>query len=268
MRLVAVAVALACCLACVPKKDYDLSLAENAELKTRITGLEATLAERDATIARLEAELAGVRAELAAAVKDLADTKTSLSAKSSDVERMKTALAELERRKAEAEASLKTFRDLVARFQKMIDAGTLRVKVIDGRLVVELATDILFPAGSASLSKLGKETIAAVGAVLASIPDRDFQIAGHTDNVPIGNEQFPSNWELGSARAIGVTKILIEAGLPPDRVSAASYGDTLPVAPNDTKEGKAANRRIEIVIVPDLSMMPGYDDLKKLGAGK
>jgi chemotaxis protein MotB len=263
MRLGLMAVALGCCFACVPKKDYDAALAESADLRTQLSTLQALhdakVAEDAATIARLEAELAAVK-------QDLDATKTTLATTTSDVEKMKKALSELEKRKAEAEASLKTFRDLVARFQKMIDAGTLRVKVIDGRLVVELATDILFAPGSASLSKEGKTTILEVGAVLASIPDREFQIAGHTDNVPIGNAQFPSNWELGAARSITVTKLLIEGGVPPERVSASSYGDTLPVAPNDTKEGKAANRRIEIVIVPDLSMMPGYDELKKLGA--
>ncbi len=268
MRLGLFAVALGLCLSCVPKKDYDAALAENAGLKTQIATLEGTIAEREATIARLESELATVKTELAAVKADLESTKTTLATTTSDVEKMKKALSELEKRKAEAEASLKTFRDLVARFQKMIDAGTLRVKVIDGRLVVELATDILFAPGSASLSKEGKATILEVGGVLASIPDREFQIAGHTDNVPIGNAQFPSNWELGSARSITVTKLLIEGGVPPERVSASSYGDTLPVAPNDTKEGKASNRRIEIVIVPDLSMMPGYDELKKLGSGK
>lgn len=265
MRIWLLAAALVGAVACVPKKDYDAALADNADLKTKIAALEGTVSERDQTIATLEANVARLEGEVAAARKDLEDTRAALATKSSDVEKMKTALTELERRKAEAEASLKTFRDLVARFQKMIDAGTLRVKVIDGRMVVELATDILFPPGSAGLSREGKATIREVGLVLASIPDRQFQIAGHTDNVPIGSEQFPSNWELGAARAITVTKILIEAGLPAERVSAASYADTLPVAPNDSKEGRSANRRIEIVIVPDLSMMPGYEDLKRLG---
>lgn len=265
MRLGLVAVVLACALGCVPKAKYDEALAENADLKGKVTTLESTVAEQAATILAHEASIAKLTADVAAAKADLEATKSALAGKASDVEKMKTALAELERRKAEAETSLKTFRDLIARFQKMIDAGTLRVKVIDGRMVVELATDILFPPGAASLSKVGEATIREVGTVLASIPDRDFQVAGHTDNVPISNDRFPSNWDLGAARSITVTRLLIDAGLPADRVSAASYGDTVPVDTNETKEGKAQNRRIEIVIVPDLSMMPGYEDLKKLG---
>jgi chemotaxis protein MotB len=104
--------------------------------------------------------------------------------------------------------------------------------------------------------------------VLASIPGRDFQVAGHTDNDPIATEKFPSNWDLGAARSITVTRLLVDSGLPADRVSASSYADTVPVVANDTAEGKAANRRIEIVVVPDLSLMPGYDELQRLASGK
>ena len=163
---------------------------------------------------------------------------------------------------------MQSFRDLVSRFQAMIDAGTLKVKVIDGRMVVELATDILFPPGSASLSNDGKAAIAEVAAVLASIPDREYQVAGHTDSAPIRTERFPSNWHLGSARAIAVTDLLIGSGLDATRVSAASYAEHRPVDTNRTKEGKAANRRIEITIQPDLSVMPGYDELKQLSGGE
>lgn len=265
MRLGLVALLLTCALGCVPKGKYDEALAENSDLKGKVATLESDVAAKAATIAADEATIAKLTADVSAAQVELDATRTALEGKASDVERMKTALAELERRKTEAEASLKTFRDLIARFQKMIDAGTLRVKVIDGRMVVELATDILFPPGSAALSKVGEDTIREVGAVLASIPDREFQIDGHTDNVPITTDRFPSNWDLGAARAITVTRLLIDAGLPADRVSAASYGDTVPVDTNETKEGRAQNRRIEIVIVPDLSLMPGYEDLKKLG---
>ena len=133
-------------------------------------------------------------------------------------------------------------------------------------MVVVLATDILFASGSASLSKDGKAAIGEVGQVLASIPKRSFQVEGHTDNVPIASAQYPSNWELAAARAITVLKSMVESGLPGERISAASFGDTRPVASNDSKETKAQNRRIEIIIVPDLSQLPGFEELKALDA--
>ena len=72
-----------------------------------------------------------------------------------------------------------------------------------------------------------------------------------------------SNWELASARAINVVKALVEGEMQPERLSAASFSQFKPAQPNDTKEGKAANRRIEIVLVPDLSSLPGFDELQK-----
>ena len=101
--------------------------------------------------------------------------------------------------------------------------------------------------------------------MLAEIPGRKFQVEGHTDNVGIKTAQYPSNWELAAARALTVVKTMVEAGLPADRISAASFGEFKPVKANDTNEGKAANRRIEIVVVPDLSSLPGFDELKKIG---
>ncbi|PZR12076.1 MAG: endoflagellar motor protein [Archangium gephyra] len=177
---------------------------------------------------------------------------------------MTRALAELERRRAEAESRVAEFKNLLSRFRSLIDAGKLKVKIVDGRMVVVLATDILFGSGSASLSKDGKAAIAEVGQVLASIPKRTFQVEGHTDNVPINSAQYPSNWELAAGRAITVLKTMVESGLPAERISAASFGETHPVASNDSKESKAQNRRIEIIIVPDLSQLPGFEELKAL----
>jgi chemotaxis protein MotB len=81
--------------------------------------------------------------------------------------------------------------------------------------------------------------------------------------VPIATAQYPSNWELASARAVNVLKAMVDSGLPSGRVSAASFGDSRPSVANDSPEGKAQNRRIEIIIVPDLSGLPGFDELQK-----
>lgn len=208
-------------------------------------------------VADLEKRIRDLQTELASQVKD----KSSLEA---SVGEMTAALAELQRRKEEADARLAEFRALLDKFKGLIDAGKLKVKVVDGRMVVVLASDVLFSSGSAALSRDGKASIQEVAALLASIANRKFQVEGHTDNVPIATAQYPSNWELASARALNVVKAMIEAGMPTDRISAAAFADSKPAAPNDTPEGKAANRRIEIIIVPDLSTLPGFDELKKI----
>jgi chemotaxis protein MotB len=131
-------------------------------------------------------------------------------------------------------------------------------------MTVALSSDVLFPSGSAKLSASGIASVKEVTGLLVSLVGRKYQIEGHTDNVPIKTSSYPSNWELASARAMTVLRTMLDSGMPADRISAASYGDTQPVAINETAEGKAQNRRIAIVIVPDLSGLPGFDELSKM----
>jgi chemotaxis protein MotB len=128
----------------------------------------------------------------------------------------------------------------------MIDSGKLRVRVVRGRMVVELAENILFDSGKADLKKEGQEALTEVGAVLSSIPNRDFQIAGHTDDVPIKSAKFPSNWELSTARAISVVKFLVQSGIPADRLAATGFGEFQPIDNGGDETAFRRNRRIEI----------------------
>jgi chemotaxis protein MotB len=177
---------------------------------------------------------------------------------------LQQALAELAKRKAEADKRVAEFKSLLAKFKALIDAGTLKVKIVDGRMVLALPTDILFDSGSAKLSKAGKQALQQVAAVLKDMRGRRFQVEGHTDNVPIRTAQYPSNWELSAARALGVIKAMTEAGMTGEALSAAGYGEHHPTAKNDGDAGRAENRRIEIVVVPDLSMLPGFEELKRV----
>jgi chemotaxis protein MotB len=246
--------------AALTKQSSELE-AKNAQLSTRSTSLETSLKDLEVQKADLDGRYAKALADLAALTKDKSKLQGS-------VEQMTQALQDLEKRKAQAEARLNEFRSLLARFKTLIDAGKLSVRIVEGRMVVVLATDILFASGSAALSKEGKAAIVEVSQVLASIPKRSFQVDGHTDAVPIATAQFPSNWELASARAVTVLKTMLEAGMPKERISAASFADARPVAPNDTAEGKASNRRIEVTIVPDLSGLPGFEELQKVDSAR
>jgi len=270
---------------CVGKKKYDAveaalarartdlntSKAENDALRAQLDEAEAQIATLEQDKKSLEDTLKTVRDQLAqvelrlqselAEKADLLKTKAQLSA---SIEEMTTALDDLARRKAEAERRVAEFRDLVSRFQELIDAGKLEVKIIDGRMVVQLATDVLFASGSARLSGEGRKAVREVADVLKAIPDRSFQVEGHTDDVPISNETYPSNWELASDRAITVVKEMLDVGMPSQRISAASYAEFAPIAPNRTQAGKARNRRIQIVLVPDLSTLPGFEELEEL----
>lgn len=242
---------------CVGKKKYDLLMADFNDSQALVEDLEADIADLTERLEKAKAQNEALAEERARLMQDQSDLQSSVS-------EMQKALIELSQRKAEADARINEFRSLIARFKALIDAGKLRVKIVDGRMVVELATDILFDSGSAKLSENGVIAIGEVAMVLSSIPDRRFQVEGHTDNIPIKTAQYPSNWELASARSIAVVRALLEAGLPADRVSAASYAEARPAYSNETPEGRAANRRIEIVVVPDLSGLPGFEELKNL----
>jgi chemotaxis protein MotB len=275
------AVTVALTSGCVTAKKYEALEADLAKTQGElsqahgdITDLQSALQEAEAESDRLSARISSLEESLAVAESRASDAETQLanvlkdrSNLAASVEEMQEALAELQRLKAQAEARAAEFRNVLAKFKSLIDNGKLKAKVVDGRMVLELQTDILFGSGSAKLSEEGAATIREVGGLLATIPDRRFQVEGHTDNVPIRTKTYPSNWELASARAINVVTEMVGAGMPGKRISAASFADTRPTASNQTDEGKAQNRRIEIVIVPDLSDLPGADQIQKMFGG-
>jgi chemotaxis protein MotB len=122
-------------------------------------------------------------------------------------------------------------------------------------MVLQLPQDVLFASGSATLNAEGTETLGRIGTVLAELAGRRFQVEGHTDNVPIATERFPSNWELSTGRALSVVRLLVRQGVPSENLSGAGFGEYQPVASNDAPEGRRSNRRIEIVMLPNLDLL-------------
>ena len=136
-----------------------------------------------------------------------------------------------------------------------MDGGQPSVAIVRGRLVILLPQDVLFESGSATLGREGRSVISEVASVLSAFPDRSFQVEGHTDNVPIATERFPSNWELSSARALAVVRVLAQGGVAPASLSGAAFGEYQPVASNDDRDSRRRNRRIEIVMLPNLDVI-------------
>ncbi len=123
------------------------------------------------------------------------------------------------------------------------------VQVTDTKIRINIAAPILFPSGGARLSPGARETLDAVGRLLSELKKNDVVVEGHTDSVPIKSGEHASNWELSAARASAVLDYIAGRGyLPEDRLVAAAYGEHRPVADNSTREGRALNRRIEIVV--------------------
>lgn len=140
------------------------------------------------------------------------------------------------------------FTDLEQKLDSLVKSGKLTVKMRGGMLIVQLPERILFQTGRYNLKAEGKAAIESVAEILKTMKHR-WQVAGHTDDV--GNPKF--NWRLSSRRASAVLRVMLDAGMPPEQVSMAGFGQYLPVAPNDTDDNKALNRRTELLLVPDLS---------------
>lgn len=223
------------------------------------------LRAKDARIAELEAEGQDTSAALQKCKEDRANLNTLVKGYTGEINAMEAALAEAAAREARAAQRLEEYRSMLRQLKSMIDAGKLQVRIVRNKMVVELPEAVLFASGSAKLKDEGIRVLAEVGPVLASLGERQFQVGGHTDNKPIHTRRFPSNWELSGARGIEVTKLLIEYGVPPTRISAAAYADTQPVASNDTPEGRAQNRRIEIALQPSLDELPDLSDFEMSG---
>jgi chemotaxis protein MotB len=217
--------------------------------------LQAKLDESTAIGQRLREELQ----RLGKNVDNLLSEKGTMSHALEDA---KQRLEELRKAQAATEARTALYKQLIQKFKKMTDAGQLRIELRDGRMILQLPNDVLFDSGQAVVKPDGQRAIGQVAGVLKTLAGRKFQVAGHTDNVPIDRAKFASNWELSTARAVAVVHILVSQGVASDALSAAGYGEFAPLIANDTAEHKAKNRRIEISLVPAMDELVNLPDVK------
>ncbi len=129
-------------------------------------------------------------------------------------------------------------------------AQDVEVNVVDDMIQISFKDGILFGPGQASLNDTSMEALLGVVSQLSEYPNSTIKIEGHTDNIPINNERFPSNMYLSASRAIAVYEYFMSQGIPAERMSAEGFAEFKPVAPNDTAENRAKNRRVEIYVKP------------------
>jgi chemotaxis protein MotB len=223
----------------------DRAIAEqraNAEQVDRGKKAESRLAE---CTTGLDAEKAtrGQTEKLAS------DTAANLDATRAELE-------ELRKEHADNEKTVAAFKAIGDKLRKMIDAGKIQLTIRSGRMIVKLPAEVLFPSGSADLSKDGQTHLGEVAGALRQFPDRKFMISGHTDNIPVGDKRFKDNWELSTGRALTVLQFLVSKGMRPNRLVAAGHGEFEPLYTNSTEAGRRENRRIEIVLMPSTAELP------------
>lgn len=145
-------------------------------------------------------------------------------------------------------------RELNGTLSRQIAAGTVSVAMGRDGLVISLREAGFFASGSATPKPEALPTLRQIAASLGGAP-YCLRIEGHTDNLPIHNAAFDSNWELSTTRATRIARLFLELNpVPPDRLSAAGYAEFHPVASNDTAEGRAQNRRVDVVVLPQTKL--------------
>ena len=201
-------------------------------------------------------EIAAVQQEKAALEKRNADLNQKVSSLEQQNAAAQEKVGSLEQEKASLTASSqqsqKQYEELVQNLSKEVEKGELQVKQYKNMLSVDLAEQIFFDSGKATLKKGGKDVLKKVGDALKGYENKIIRVVGHTDNVPVAKslqKTFPSNWDLSVARATNVVRFLQEVGIPPERMVAAGRPEYDPVAPNETPEGRQKNRRIEIMLI-------------------
>lgn len=253
------------------KADYKTAVAQRDKLQSEYDATKANLdALKDSYDALEKNSSAAISANSQKNKELLAELEAkeqALAAENQRLERLKQELAERSNRVAELEkviadkdAAMTALKDAISKALTDFEGKGLTIEQRDGKVYVSMENKLLFSSGSWAVGTEGRRAVQQLGTVLASNPDIAVLIEGHTDNVPYqANGQITNNWDLSTKRATAIVTILREnASINPENLTAAGRGEFAPIATNDTPEGKAKNRRIEVILTPKL------DELSRL----
>ncbi len=244
------------------QEEWDQKVRENEELRNQ-------LAARQQAHQKCEADLSDALAEVDSLKSKLNERGLNIDNLSANLEQQRKALEEYRHRAEQLDLIRQRFEALRSKLQKLTQLG-LTVEVRDNRMLIQLPGDVLFDSGQDKLKKEGQEILLQVAQVIREDKDlsaRHFQVAGHTDSKPLKGGRFKDNWGLSAMRARSVLKLLTDptdeggGGLSEKHWSAAGYGDTDPVATNETEEGRKKNRRVELVVQPNVEEMLNLNSL-------
>lgn len=269
-RIVFVLCLLLAVTSCVPKKKFTLAESGRLAALTRERSLTRDLKEEKDDNARLRKQIEGLKADTARLGGHIRDYRKTLYSNMSEQEKLNMMLkdkmaqlgerealinqlqAEVDAQNARVTALLNSVKDALLGF----DSNELTVTEKGGKVYVAMSDKLLFESGSAQVNKQGKEALGKLAEVLKKQTDIDVFIEGHTDNKPIKTVQFKDNWDLSVVRATSVVRILTkEYGVNPLQIVPSGRGEYMPVDSNEVAEGRARNRRTEIIMAPKLDKL-------------
>ena len=255
---------------CVSKKKY--MVAENGRLAalSRERVLNRNLGQQKDEIAKLKQQITDLMSDTTRLGQAIRDYRKSLYSNLSEQEKLNMLLKEKMEKLAEREATINKLQAEVdaqnARLQSLLNSvkdallgfssDELTVTEKNGKIYVAMSDKLLFESGSAQVNKQGKEALGKLAEVLKKQHDLDVFIEGHTDNKPIKTVQFKDNWDLSVVRATSVVRILTkDYGVNPLQILPCGRGEFMPVDNNESVEGRAHNRRTEIIMAPKLDKL-------------
>lgn len=250
---------------------YDDLMAEKATLESDLAASRERLAKLQSSYDALEANSSSALAENSKRnrelLAELENKERALATEKARLEKLEKDLAarskrvnELEGVIAAKDAKMNALKNSLSKALTNFEGKGLTVEQRDGKVYVSMENKLLFSSGSWSVGTEGKKAVAQLASVLAENPDIAVLIEGHTDNVPYnGNGQLTDNWDLSTKRATSIVQLLRQnQGIDPQNLTAAGRGEYAPIASNDSAEGRAKNRRIEVILTPKL------DEINKL----
>jgi chemotaxis protein MotB len=213
--------------------------------------LTAEMASASQKLAQKQAQSDTLHVQINGLADDLKKAKTELG----DLQNRLTALAEERHLDQKREKRIKdTYEKLLAELRDEVEKKETVIQRVREKLMVTFINKVLFDTGKSSITSTGEHKLKKVATILSDVKEGSIKVSGHTDNVPIAfhnRSKYPSNWELSTARAAAVVRFLIDQGnLIPENIEAVGHSFFKPVAGNDTPDGRAQNRRVEIAIVP------------------
>jgi chemotaxis protein MotB len=254
------------------KADADAKQKDDAAeiltLQQQVAAAEATTQDRDSKLSELSTTSHNLQAQLDEATAINQQLRGELERLGKDVDKIladrgtlskslddaKARLDELRKAQTAAETRTQLFQDLGRRFQALSAADQLHVESRGNRVVMNVKGDLLFEAGHAELRPAGKGVLMEIARALETTPPsagtRRFLVTANVDEEPVKSKHFESSWDLTTARAVAVVRYLVSLGVPGASLTAAGAGTFDPLAPNDTPDGRARNRRLEIAMLP------------------
>jgi chemotaxis protein MotB len=280
-KLLLFAVAALCITGCVTSKKYKALDKLRTDCESKNTDLTAQVAILQLDTAKLNAEYTALLNEKSSLEQSSSSEKLNLNKqlieKQQQLKEKQDQLSEKEKLLGDREAKLKELQDKLDQQAAIVNqlrntvadallgfkGEDLSVELRNGKVYVSLSENLLFKSGSATVDPKGKDAISKLAQVLEKNPNIDILVEGHTDNVPLIPGKFDDNWDLSASRALSIVRILTQDNkVDPKRVTAAGRGQYVPIASNDTPEGRARNRRTEIILSPKL------DELYQMLEGK